>query len=141
MISTEIKTEFVRQVLDKYGKKLMDAFEKSIRERDLIKDEILLSSLGYNVVTGDKFMDGMLQIVFVMHRRYQDMNAYRKPVKLKTENPEKNSRHYNKPKQKKTPGWYTHNVYGHLNSMIYSLLYYLDDEMVKYIKEKLGSNS
>lgn len=132
--SKAIRDRFVERTLEKYGSRMVESIKEGIAENRYDGTGELLQSVSKQTNVNDEYLTGIMSLAMAIHGRYQDINATHK-YKLKTENPNKNRSHY-KPKVKRD-GFYTRNVMGNLNGIIYSLLYGLTDEVVKGIKEEL----
>jgi hypothetical protein len=131
-IDSKIRKKFVRDALTEHGEMLLDIFESDIMKLKLINSEELLSSLDYDVLSGNN-IDGTLSIKFSLHGRFQDIGAGRKMESTSS------NRDYATKKKRKAKKWYTHNVFGSLNNLIYSLLYGLTHETKQLIKNDLIS--
>ena len=132
--SKAVRDRFIERTLDKYGDRMIQSIREGIIDNRYEGTGELLQSVRKQTNASDEYLSGVLSLAMAMHGRYNDINATHK-YKLKTENPEKNRSHY-KPKTKRT-GFYTRNVMGNLNGIIYSILYGLTDEVVAGIKEEL----
>lgn len=130
----QIKQLFITRVLEKYGARMENSIREGIVANRYHGEGDMAGSLDHIVQGNDEFLSGMMSIAMVMHGRFQDINATHKH-KLRTENPDSNRKRYNPPVKRE--GFYTRNVYGHLNGIIYSILYGLTDEVIADIKNEL----
>lgn len=133
-----VKQVFITRVLEKYGTQMEDAIRQGIAENQYHGGGNMQQSVDHIVQGNDGFLSGILQLAMVMHGRFQDINATHK-YKLKSENPDTNRKRYNPPVARE--GFYTINVMGHLNGIVYSLLYGLTDEVISGIRNELELSS
>jgi len=132
--SKAVRDKFVQRTLDKYGLKIVESIRSGIADNQYDGTGELYQSVDKDVNVNEEYLTGVMSIAMALHGRHLDILATHKH-KLKTENPENNHKLY-KSKIKRN-GFYTRNVMGNLNGIIYSLLYGLTDEVVAGIKEEL----
>lgn len=128
----QIKKKFVRDALTEHGELLLDTFESDIMKLKLLYSEDLLNSLDYDVFSQGE-MDGLMTVKFSLHGRFQDMGAGRE---AKIESTDTNGDLVKGGRKAKR--WYTRNVFGTLNNLIYTLLYGLTDEVKQAIVSNLS---
>lgn len=133
-MNSSVKQLFITRVLEKYGARMENSIREGIVANRYQGEGDMAGSIDHLVQGNDELLSGILGIAMVMHGRYQDIMASHK-YKLKTENPDSNRKRYNPPVKRE--GFYTRNVYGHLNGIIYSILYGLTDEVIADIKNEL----
>jgi hypothetical protein len=133
-MDSAIKQVFISRILEKYGARMENSIREGIVANRYHGEGEMAQSIDHIVQGNDELLSGILGIAMVMHGRWQDINASHK-YKLRTENPDTNRKRYNPPVKRE--GFYTRNVYGHLNGIIYSILYGLTDEVIADIKHEL----
>ncbi len=129
-----IQQRFVATVLEKYGAKIEDAIRQGIIANRYQGEGKLLSSLDNKVDASPDYFNGVLSIAMDIHGRFQDILATHKH-KWATENPDENRKRYQKNTRRE--GFYSRNAYGSIGSIVYSLMYYLTDDVVQGIKQEL----
>jgi hypothetical protein len=135
----DIRLEWVERVLKSHGIYLTSEFRKSIQGKSLIFNKDLINSLNYNVNRGGSSDDGILEISFKTHGRFQDMGAGR--GSNKTDELLANADFLGlrvKSKRKRKPAkWYARNLFGTMNSLISQLTYGLTKETVEVLRSEL----
>ncbi|WP_297095598.1 hypothetical protein [uncultured Draconibacterium sp.] len=129
-----IQQRFVETILEKYGARIEEAIKQGITENRYQGSGTLYSSVSNSVQASPDYFNGLLAIGMKLRGRFLDIQATHK-YKWNTENPEKNKKSYQK--TTKPTGFYSRNAYGSIGSIVYSLMYYLTDDVVQGIKQEL----
>lgn len=134
-----IEFRFVTAALKKYGYKVYKAASGDIANKNLIKDGELKSGISWQVERiGQK--GGKLTMDFPMHGRFIEIQYHKKSTnaqKLSSINRDIWGVKENRPRKRKDTRWYTHNVYGELNSLIGELMYGLTDAVKAQMRRDL----
>ena len=136
MEESVIKKQFIKETLTKHGESLIHLFEQSIAQNNLINKGELLNSLDYEVKASGDF-GGELLVKFITYGRFQDMGAGKKKKKSQQEELLASFIKRRKKNERKPVKWYTRNVYGSLNTLIYLIENGLDDATINTIKKNL----
>lgn len=135
----DIRLEWVERVLKKHGMYLTAEFRKSIEGKSLIFSKDLVNSLNYNTSRGGSSDDGVLEISFKTHGRFQDIGTGRgaKNTDELLANADFLGLRVKNKRKRRPAKWYARNLFGTMNSLMSQLTYGLTKEAIEVLRSEL----
>lgn len=128
----EIKNEYVRISLERYGNKVVDKMKIEMKRLKIGVEDDLLSSLSFKVSANGNNSHGLLNLVMKDYGPFQDMGVGRGAGLAITNGKRLSSLTKRRPKK-----FYSPIAYGYLNSLIGMIQFGLTQDVVASIKSEL----
>jgi len=129
MDDNQVKFAFVKEVLEKHGKKIVAAIGEGIRFNQYQGTGYMETSAGFTVDQSNN-SDGALHITAPDYLRFQDILASHKNRKRAGGAPVANRR------ERSRKGFYTKSIYRQLSPIIWDLSFGFTEEVKQDIRER-----